>query len=93
MPELYTFVTEQTNDFTNLSDIETTLSELDVAYDKHIEDGYAYLSGSNWEEDCGYPVELRMIFAGSGLRCVYCNNNEYGMIDGVNNCKLDNSTF
>lgn len=95
MPELYTFVTERTDDLNLLEDIKANLEDYKICFEQHELDGfykkYYYLSGYHWEEDCGYPIELSIVFDKSGLNCVYCNNNEYGVLKG-NEMRLNNST-
>lgn len=92
MPELYTFITERIDSLETLNEVKYILNEWNIEFEEHkIEDRYYFLSGYNWEEDCGYPVDLSIAFDNSGVNCVYCNNNEYGVIKG-NSMRLINST-
>lgn len=96
MPELYTFVTEITDNIEIIKEVEEALKEWKVeSYtinqfgDTHT---HYFISGWNWEEDCGYPINLMLVFENSGLTCVYCNNHLYGLIDGGKHSLYFNTT-
>lgn len=90
MPEFYTFITEPKE---STYDVEQELNEYNIPFHVFDTERGKVIAGSNFEEDCGYPVELTIVFSGSGIRCVYCNNNEYGIIDGSKNMKLFDTTL
>lgn len=91
MPEFYTFITEATKQ--PLDEIIEGLKDEQFDYAISESERGKIISGSGFTTDCGYPLELMYVFAASGVRCVYCNNNEYGMIDGAKDMKLTNSTL
>jgi hypothetical protein len=93
MPELYTFVTERTFNLEAVEEIIAGLTAEGIVFYVHQLDKGCFISGYNWEEDCGYPPELTMIFDKSGVTCTYCNNNEYGIIQGESDTLFFNTSL
>lgn len=90
MPEFYTFITEPTQE--PIDDIIEALKDEQFDYFIHDSERGKIISGFGSCTDCGSPFELYYIFNNIGIRCVYCNNNEYGIIDGAKDMKLFDTT-
>lgn len=95
MPELYTFITERTDNIEELEELKKNLTEEEAVFIEHKMEAYGkhytYLSGHTWCEDCGYPHDLAKCFYGIEINCVFCNFHNYGIINAerMNNRKFD----